>query len=370
VADRHDAHDLGAVVAFVDGELAGAELEAAAAQVGDCPDCALLVADLRSLALADRALATPVRPRDFRLTAADAERLTQRGPEPLAAATRLGHDMTTTPATHATHDPELIAAALGGSLDPSERRLIDDRLATCGSCAELHADLLAIASAQRALPTPSRPRDFRLTPADAHRLRPRGFRAVLAAIGSSRDAFSKPLAVGLTTLGLVGLLVGAVPSFGLGGATSLSTVGAAVNQYDNGKGTGSDALTEGGGDGTVFGGQDNPPGAAPSSAPSAAAPSAAAAAAPEPSAAASTAEGPVAPIIRSGAPQTAASPVADTSSNGDAESLAANRETQEAARLAAAAEGPSPLLLASLLMLLAGIALFAARWGARRLGSS
>ncbi len=360
MADRHDAHDLAAVVAFADGELTGTELEAAAAQVGACADCSLLVADLRALALADRALATPSRPRDFRLTAADAERLARLGPEPLVASTRLGHDMTSTPAIHATHDPELIAAAVGGALDPSERREIDERLATCASCADLHADLLAIASAQRALPTPSRPRDFHLTPADAHRLRPRGIRAVLAAIGSSRDAFTKPLAVGLTTLGLVGVLVGSVPSFGFGGAASLtlSTVGAPVTQYGDGKSSGSDRLTEG--DGNVFGGQDNPPSAAAS---------AAAAAAPEPSSAASIAAQPVAPVVRSEAPREAASPATDTSGDTSTVTLE-SRATDEAARLASIAAGPSPLLIGSVLMLLAGIALFIARWGARRLRQS
>ncbi len=362
MADRHDAHDLALVVAFADDELAGAELAAAAAQVEDCPRCALLVADLRALAIADRALATPARPRDFRLSAADAERLERLGPEPLVASTRLGHEMTTTPATHATHEPELIAAAVGDALDPSERRLIEERLSTCAPCAELHADLLAIASAQRALPTPSRPRDFHLTPADAHRLRPRGLRAVLAAIGSSRDAFSKPLAIGLTTLGLAGLLVGTMPSFGMSGAASASA-GPESNAYGDAKSTDPDAQTEGAGDGTVFGGQDNPP-----AAPSAAAPSSGVAAAPEPSAAASVAAAPVAPAAQSEPPREAASPVTDTA-GGSAETLAANRATEAAQLADSVADGPSPLLVGSALMLLAGIALFAARWGARRLGS-
>jgi anti-sigma factor RsiW len=361
VADRHDAHDLAVVVAFADGELAGPELEAAATQVEDCPRCALLVADLRALAHADRALATPVRPRDFRLTAADAERLERLGPEPLAAPTRLGHVMTSTPATHATHDPELIAAAVGGALDPSERRLIDERLSTCASCAELHADLLAIVSAQRALPTPSRPRDFHLTPADAHRLRPRGIRAVLAAIGSSRDAFSKPLAIGLTTLGLVGILVGSMPSFGMSGAASAP----AAPGYDYADSKGTDLEGQSQGDGTVFGGQDNPP-AGPSAAP--AAPSSDVAAAPEPSAAETIAAAPAAPVMRSEPPREAASPVTDTAGS-DAERLAANLANEGATLSDPLAQGPSPLLVGSALMLLAGIALFAARWGARRLGS-
>ncbi len=349
MADRHGSHDLEAIVAFADGELTGVELEAAAVQVEACRACADLVADLRSLALADRRLATPARPRDFQLTVADAERLGRLGPEPSSMTSRLGQDMMDTPATHKTHDPERIAAAVGGALEEPERREIDAWLASCSACAELHADLMAIASAERALPTPARPRDFRLSPADAQRLRPHGWRAILAAIGSSRDAFTKPLAVGLTTLGIVGLLVGTVP-LGMGGAATLSTVGAAAEPYG-------DARTESTGDGTVFGGQDITPSAAPS---------AAAAAAPELSAAASA--GPqlapesAPPIVPSEAPADAAeTPVGDTSI--ESARLAAR---EEAAKLADA-DGPSELLVVSLLMLVVGVGLFAARWGARRL---
>lgn len=366
MADRHGSHDLEAIVALADGELAGAELEIATKQVQDCRDCAALVADLRSLALADRQLATPPRPRDFRLTAADAERLGRLGPEPHVVATRLGLEMTGTPTIHAAHDPELISAAVDPTLEGPERLMADAWLATCATCAELHADLLAIASAQLALPTPARRRDFQLTPADAHRLRPRGFQAILAAIGSSRDAFSKPLAVGLTTLGLAGLLVVTVPSLGLGGTTSLilSTVGGPVNAYDIAKSGDPDAISETAGDGTVFGGQDNTPSAAPSTAAAAApeftaAASAAASAAPLPDAAG--------PIAQSASPREAAASLApDTASGGDP-TIGTNGTTDESLRLSSEVEGPSSLLIASVVLLAAGIGLFAARWGARRL---
>lgn len=352
MADRHAAHELEAVVAFADGELAGAELEAVAAQVDACRDCAELVADLRSLVLADRALATPVRPRDFRLTAADAERLERLGPEPHAVATRLGPDMTGMPATltiHANHDPERIAAAVGGDLEAPEQRLVETWLATCEPCAELHADLLAIVSAERALPTPARPRDFQLSPADAHRLRPRGFRAILAAIGSSRDAFSKPLAVGLTTLGLVGLLVGTVPSLGMGGsAATLSNVGAPISP------------SEVSGDGTVFGGQD-----APSAAASAAA--AAPAAAPEASPAAESAASAAPASDGLETPrENAGASVADAATD-DVTRYSASEVGDGSLSLKSEDEGPSGLLVASLVMLVAGVGLFAARWAARRL---
>ncbi|MEO6207196.1 MAG: hypothetical protein ABIP77_04500, partial [Candidatus Limnocylindrales bacterium] len=84
-------------------------------------------------------------------------------------------------------------------------------LATCLDCARLHADLLSLAVALPAASTPARPRDFMLTAADAHRLRPRGLRRWLGLIGTSRDTLSRPLAIGFTTLGLTGLLVATVP---------------------------------------------------------------------------------------------------------------------------------------------------------------
>ncbi len=378
MADRHGSHDLEAIVAYTDGELAGAEFEAVEAQVEDCRECAELVADLRSLALAHRGLVTPSRPRDFRLSPADAERLGRLGPEPFAKAGRLGLDMTGIPAPHASHDPELIAVAVGRDLQGSQRRLVDSWLSDCAPCAELHADLLAIAQAERAMSVPARPRDFRLTPADAHRLRPRGWQAILAAIGSSRDAFSKPLAVGLTTLGLVGLLVGTAPSFGSGTTTILSTVGGAVGAYDNAKSGEPEGALDSNGDGTVFGGQDAEPSAAPSAAVAApaygdggsAAPSAAASAAAAPAASASVAPQPAptvaAPAANGGTSRNAVGPSVAEATSSDRTAFDTNGSTDQATSLTGEGGGPSALLIASFLMLVAGVALFAAREVARR----
>ena len=264
--------------------------------------------------------------------------------------------MTGIPATHPTHDPELIAAAIGRELAPPERRLFDSWLSSCSACAELHADLLAIADAQRTLPLPSRPRDFQLTPAQASRLRPGGFRAILAAIGSSRDAFSKPLAVGLTTLGLVGLLVGTMPSFGspASGPGVLSTVGDSVGAY----------TTDG--DGTVFGGQDANPSAAPSAA-------AAAPVVPDGSAAAS-ADIAAEPEISSADPENVSEGPRDVAGAAvspapslESAALRASDESEKGTGLGVGGTETSPLLIVSLAMLAIGVGLFAARWAARRL---
>ncbi|MFP5344009.1 MAG: hypothetical protein ACLGIJ_13985 [Candidatus Limnocylindria bacterium] len=109
-------------------------------------------------------------------------------------------------ADHRGHDPLLAAAAAerGGSLPTT--------LAACGDCRSLATDLRALALALPASAIPARPRDLRLTVAAAARLRPRGWRRVVALVGSARDGVTRPLAVGLTTLGIVGLLMSAIPT--------------------------------------------------------------------------------------------------------------------------------------------------------------
>ena len=70
------------------------------------------------------------------------------------------------------------------SLTATERAAAEALVAGCSLCAQLHADLVALGAAARAMPTPARPRDYVLTPADAARLRPTGWRRV---VGGLRD---------------------------------------------------------------------------------------------------------------------------------------------------------------------------------------
>lgn len=133
---------------------------------------------------------------------------------------------------HATHDRVLIAALATREADLTgdERSTARTLIADCAECRDLLADLLTLATVIPAAAIPTRPRDFTLTAADAARLRPAGWRRLVGFVGSARDGFTRPLAVGLTTMGLVGLLVSALPIGLGGGATSavLSTVGNAV----------------------------------------------------------------------------------------------------------------------------------------------
>jgi hypothetical protein len=105
-----------------------------------------------------------------------------------------------------------VAALAAGDLELIARTEAETLVSTCDDCAELFADLKVIAVATAALPDVPRTRDFRITAADAARLRPRGWRALVDAIGGARAGFTRPLAAGLTTLGLVGLLVTTIPS--------------------------------------------------------------------------------------------------------------------------------------------------------------
>ena len=140
--------------------------------------------------------------------------------EPSAAVARLTGDMQTT-ASHASHDALLVASLADRGLAAPERDPAEALVAACSLCAALHADLVALSAATRAMPTPGRPRDYRLTPETAAGLRPKGWRRWIASFGTSRDMLSRPLAVALTTLGLAGLLVATVPSvLQAGGATS------------------------------------------------------------------------------------------------------------------------------------------------------
>jgi hypothetical protein len=114
--------------------------------------------------------------------------------------------------SHDHHDPMLVAALAADDLAGTDRDQAIALTRSCVECATLHDDLRALARATASAPPPiaARPRDFRLTPADAARLRPSGWRRLVAAASSSRVIFSRPLGAGLATLGLVGLLVGNV----------------------------------------------------------------------------------------------------------------------------------------------------------------
>jgi anti-sigma factor RsiW len=367
VADRrepHEDHDPVVIARLLDRDIAADERAAAETLIASCPSCAALHADLLALATATRAQPTPAAHRSFTLSADDAARLAVQGNgEPGDAMPRLSGVMTDLPpaSDHASHDTILVSSLADHSQPTGERAAAEALVATCSQCADLQLDLLALRAATRAMPTPTRPNDYTLTERDAARLRSGSWRRFVAILGTPRDALSRPLAVGLTTLGLAGLLVSAAPSFMMGGASSSAptSIAAPAGGAPAENGDGSRSL-----------GEAEIPAAS-------AAAAAAASAAPVPGDIAGSADQSAAPIppraaIADGATEP---PVPGGYTNGTTKAQSGSTgvssgETDATNDLLAVQDigGVSPLPVLSVAFLVAGLALFALRWTARRFG--
>ena len=352
----HTEHDPALIVALLDADVSDVHRATAEVLVESCVACAELHRDLIDLARATASMPAPPRPRDFSLSADTAASLGRAAVrEPLPARTRLIGEMTDTRSTHATHDRLLIANLLDRAPSDAERARAETQMAACRECVLLYEDLVALSAATRTMPVPGRPRDFALTAADADRLRVRGWRRVLAAIGSSRDVFSRPLAMGLTTLGIAGLLVATVPGAlpGAGGAaTSLSP---AEDAARNAAGT-----------------SESGAGANPEFLAQASGAPEAAASGPTIAAAGPTTAPPEAAAPAPGAPTEPTPEI--LVEGGEAGSIAGEPQDQGAFDTyqksfdLAEPSGPSPLIIVAAILLLAGLGLFGLRWTARRLG--
>jgi anti-sigma factor RsiW len=249
---------------------------------------------------------------------------------------------------HAQHDPLLVVSLVDGDLTGADRDLASSLIAECADCATLHNDLLAIARATTALPAAVRPRDFRLSPEQASRLRPAGWRRFIAAFASPRLAMIRQLGVGLTTLGLAGLLVSVLPTVQLGGMGAAAPAGAPAERLS-----------------TTESSSDSAAQAAPSAAPSAAAPGELFGG--EPSA---THDDVVTRVASDNPVPTSASDTRGLQAYGtagqapdDEKSAATNRDLSD--QSSREQQGASLLIVASAILLAAGIALLVARRIAR-----
>lgn len=236
-----------------------------------------------------------------------------------------------TPAAEAHDHAALVVALDAGDLAGPDLARAGALLAACPGCAALRDDLATIRHAMTALPAPVRRRDYRLTDEDAARLRPSGWRRVAGWLTAPRSSV-RPLATGLATLGVVGLLLTAgLPGFG-GQVAILSTVGDSI---DGG------AVPEGADQGTRTNATGTEaPALAPGEAP---VPGLAGEASPAPSSDAVTAPG-------------------DVNTGGEPQEFAAGGEDAATDRQLARPEpGPSAPLVVSLLLLAAGLGLLLAR---------
>ena len=369
--DRHDTHDPALVASLFDGDLGGSELTTAQLWVASCTSCASLYADLLALSQATRAQPTPPRTRDFRLTAEDAARLRADAAEPLAADARLTGVMTDRrrATAHTTHDTTLVASLADHSLSTTERAAGEELVATCAECATLRDDLVALVSATRAMPTPPRPIDYTLTRGHAARLRPNPWRRLVAVIGSAHDGVTRPLAVGLTALGIVGILVASAPaivpmSMGLGGSAA-ATQGISETQSITNAAPPPAAAAPAPGSGDTAGG--GVAGAEPARASDRLTATAATSAPQGPTESAAPAFGAIPPkAVPSGAP-VAGAPQPDVAA-GQTETRADASAVDEAR--AGTPFRLDPLLIVSAALLVVGLGLFLLRWTARRLGDA
>ncbi len=237
------------------------------------------------------------------------------------------------------HDETLVARLAAADLDPRELEFVRAQVAECPACAELLADLRSIASATARLPGPQRTRDYRLTAADAARLRPAGWRGLLARLGSPDFAFVKPLAGGFAALGIAGLILASLPS------GFMASSGASMPNAFNDSGAGGAAPSAMPAPALAPTGK----GGMPTTAGPAAAPGA------SDRVGTSSTEG---VTTGSSAPQVAAAP----SDGGAPVDQYATREMA-----AAAAESPSPLIVLSIVLLAAAFVLGGLRLIGRRL---
>jgi hypothetical protein len=120
---------------------------------------------------------------------------------------------------HEQHDPMLVVSLASGDLATADRdrATAQSLVATCADCALLHDDVLALATATKALPPAVRTRDFRISPEQAAKLQPGGWRRFFTAPGA---LFSRQLGVGLTTLGIAGILISSIGALPIGGFAS------------------------------------------------------------------------------------------------------------------------------------------------------
>ena len=125
---------------------------------------------------------------------------------------------------HDTHDLLLVAAHAAGDIGSRGRSRTELQLAGCRDCADLRAELVAIAAATNRLPAPRRSREFTLSREDAARLRRPSLRRILVDLAGPRGLIGRPVAAAVTSLGVAGIVLasagGIVGSFGSAGAAA------------------------------------------------------------------------------------------------------------------------------------------------------
>jgi hypothetical protein len=130
---------------------------------------------------------------------------------------------------HETHDRLLVARfALGDALAPDEAAAVRALLAVCTLCDALVGELQVVQHATATSVAPRRPREFLITPEQAHQLRPNAWQRFLGRLSAPRMTVLRPLAGATLAIGIV--LVGASAFVPRGGnAVTLEVAPPAAN---------------------------------------------------------------------------------------------------------------------------------------------
>ena len=271
---------------------------------------------------------------------------------------------------HAGHDELLVVAYASDDLSGREGERAAALAADCAECARLVADVRELRTNVAALPVPRRTRDFRLTDADAERLRPRGWHGLVALLAGPRLSFAAPIGTALATIGIAGLLVATAPSLFLAGTASAPALTASGGANEQSAESAAAGVGNGASD---TGAAAVPAPAAHASAAASAAPSAGAV---EPYAAASAAPDQAVtspPLAAAPNPVSATEPAAtlpaQAKSAAEPAPTAEARVSTERSSPGATAESPPWLAIASSVLVLVGLVLLLGRLAVRRISA-
>ncbi len=119
----------------------------------------------------------------------------------------------------------MVARHAAGDSYPAEADEARAQIAACSDCAALAADIELLSRSMSKLPAPARPRDFRITPEQADRLRGSWFERAMRRFAGPGMGTLRPVAGVALSIGLVMAVAGSLPSFAPAGPATDLEVG-------------------------------------------------------------------------------------------------------------------------------------------------
>ena len=129
-------------------------------------------------------------------------------------------------ARHDRHDRLLVTRFAMGDAYPSESEKARQLVDSCRDCAALAADIRLVAARAGQLPDARRPRDFRISAAQAEQLRGSWLERLLRSLSAPSWTVVQPLASAALVVGLSLAVIGALPLGATGGAAETVDFGA------------------------------------------------------------------------------------------------------------------------------------------------